>query len=547
MNLTMLPNNKQISVTHFNHLCVAVLFVGQLFFAGCSATRFAPGRAQVDSELQARFARGLGPTDVHDPQIPADVVLDDGVNPDEAVAVALWNNPAFNATLARLGMARGDLLQAGLLRNPQFQLFLPGGTKQLEWALFLPLDAMLLREKRLDFSQQEVCRVAEELVQNGLNLVRDTRVAHAQLAFAVDRAALGRETVELRRSIANLTQKQFEAGDISQLEATNALIALKQAEADAAGLNHAVAQAEAGLKQLMSISTMPINLFAVYENSPTLADHDLESLIAQATSSRPDLRAAAIAVQTAKKRADLSRWQWLRFDLVADANSGGAGNSNFGSGFRFDIPIFDRNQGGIQTADWTVYQAGQNYKSVRDQVVQDVQTSLSQHRQAAESLALMQTEVTASLDESLRLAEKAFQGGGASYFIVLQTTNQFLDARVRTLQLTMDLRIASANLDRSVGRSLVASPDNHILPLDEESAEVIPASLSSDEFAETTNNILILSKDGSALFSGAGDRRRVSAALRRIAARLDTTDSLRVEPDDPTSSKKGNVTARWQQ
>ncbi len=98
---------------------------------GCAATRCAPGRPQVDAELQSRVADGLGPSLCGETSIPDDVLLDDGVTADEAVAVALWNNSAFNATLAQLGMARGDLVQAGLLRNPQFQIFLPGGTKQL--------------------------------------------------------------------------------------------------------------------------------------------------------------------------------------------------------------------------------------------------------------------------------------------------------------------------------------------------------------------------------------------------------------------------------
>lgn len=50
--------------------------------------------------------------------LPPGASLDDGITEDEAVAIALWNNAAFQETLVSLDIARGDLIQAGLLPNP---------------------------------------------------------------------------------------------------------------------------------------------------------------------------------------------------------------------------------------------------------------------------------------------------------------------------------------------------------------------------------------------------------------------------------------------
>lgn len=439
---------------------------------GCAVYRCAPGRSQVDSELLARVRHGLGPDSCGEVSIPSDVDLADGITPDEAVAVALWNNSAFNATIAQLGIARGDLIQAGMLRNPQFQLFLPGGTKQLEWTLYLPIDALLLRERRLDMTQREVCRVAQQLVQNGLDLVRDVRIAHADFKLSHDRAMLAQESVQLRQNIADLTQKQLDAGDISELEATTATIALQQAEIDAAAMMQVVRQAEARLKQLMSIGTMTIDLTPVAVEPSFAVLPEPDALISEAMTSRPDLRAASFAVAAAQHRAQLARKQWLRFDAVADANSGGAGPSNFGPGFRFEIPIFDRNQGGVHSADWAVQQAIQNYNVIRDQIVADIQTALSQYSAADQNLTQLRTNVMTSMEEAVQLAGRAFADGGTSYFLVLQTTSLYLDARVREIQLTADLQRAAANLDRSVGRNITwkqqASVATEILPtLDE--------------------------------------------------------------------------------
>lgn len=553
----MPPNPPDNSTTESAvTLRALVAFLLAVSFVGCASTRCAPGRQQVDSELQSRVSDGLGPSQCDgESMIPDDVLLDDGVTADEAVAVALWNNSAFSATLAQLGMARGDLVQAGLLRNPQFQIFLPGGTKQLEWALFLPVDALLLRETRLDISEREVCRIAEQIVQNGLDVVRDTRVAHADLVFAVDRAALANEAVDVRKRIADLTKKQLDAGDISELEATTARIDFLRAQADAAGLQHVVAQAEARLKQLMSIGTWQVTLQPI-ANDPQLnaSSFELQTLNDQATSCRPDLRAASFAVEAAKKRADVSRWQWLRFDVVADANSGGAGNSNFGPGFRFDIPIFDRNQGGILTADWSVNQAVQNHNAIRDQVVMEVQTAYSQIQQATDNLAMLRSDVLTSLQEAVDLAQKAYVDGGAPYFLVLQTTSQFLDSRAQELQLIADLRRAQANLDRSVGRNLSQSvPEPVVVPLDfTEDQSTLPPDdgVQQVQLAGGEPNILIISRDGSSLFSGDTNDERIEIKLRRIA---DELDAMKTDPIQTAKQKAspvnfgGAITTGWRQ
>ena len=61
--------------------------------------------------------------------MPPDASIDDGLTSQEAVAIALWNSPSFQATLADLGIARADLVEAGLLRNPVFSLLFPVGSQ----------------------------------------------------------------------------------------------------------------------------------------------------------------------------------------------------------------------------------------------------------------------------------------------------------------------------------------------------------------------------------------------------------------------------------
>ena len=104
--------------------------------AACATTQ-APDRAKIATAITERSgvdAKGLpAPGPKWAP--PPGTSLDDGLTIEEAVGIALWNNPDFQVALTSLGIARADLVEAGLLKNPVFSLLFPWGPKQLEFTL----------------------------------------------------------------------------------------------------------------------------------------------------------------------------------------------------------------------------------------------------------------------------------------------------------------------------------------------------------------------------------------------------------------------------
>lgn len=182
-----------------------------------------------------------------------------------------------------------------------------------------------------------------------------------------------------------------------------------------------------------------------------------EDLIEEALTCRPDLHSAKWAVAAAGERSKLSRWLWWRLDGVLDARSGPAFNG-VGSGLRFDVPIFNRNQGGILRADWELNAALHNRDAISDQIVADVRTAYRQLQQAHENLVILKQEVEPALIDALQIAKKGFEDGGSDYLIVLQATTQYLTAKGQILTQTAACNRAGAELERSVGRSLIAPP-----------------------------------------------------------------------------------------
>jgi len=148
--------------------------------------------------------------------------------------VALWNNAAFQSLLTDLGVSSAQLFDAGLITDPQFILFFPLGPKQLELGGFQAIDALWLRPIRERAAELDLQRVSHGMVQNGLNVIRDVRVAHSDLLLAQQQAELARDAERLRTQIADLAQKRLDAGDISELELNTTRIDAMQATAAAA-------------------------------------------------------------------------------------------------------------------------------------------------------------------------------------------------------------------------------------------------------------------------------------------------------------------------
>ena len=442
-------------------LCGVLLATGGCHWAGV------PGRRGfVSSELTSRFGHGIS-TSVCPGQsvIPPDVSLDDGITEDEAVHIALWNNAAPLELLTDLGISRAQLLSAGLISDPQFIVIFPLGPKQLEFIGYQSVDALWLRPIRRRVATRDLNQVSESMVQNGLNTIRDARVAHADLVQTQQQSGVARDAESIREQIAELARKRLAAGDISELEAATSQIDALQAKAAAARAVLDVSLAQHRLRTVLGLTMLDVPMLAVGNAGPSVErgdagviEEDAEALINTALAMRPDLRAAEIGIEAACERIGLANHQFMTLDAIYDANGQGIEGFESGPGLRFTVPIFNGNRGGIAIAKAQWQKAARQYVTVRDQITLDVRTAHTQLLQARENLRLVQSEILPATKEAEQMARRNYQSGGATYFLVLQTTGPYLDARMRESLLIADVQRATAELERSVGTRLVISP-----------------------------------------------------------------------------------------
>ena len=447
-----------------------------VFLNGC-ATRSSGVSTQVSKRIEDRAGHGLNPN----PQsssfaIPPGVSLDDGLSEDEAVAIALWNNAAFQSDLTALGFARADLIEAGQLRNPILTLLLPWGPKQLEATANLPIEVFWQRPRRVAAAKVEAERVAESLTQTGLNLVRDVKLAYADRLLANDRARIAAQSVSQRNEIARIVDARFRAGDISDLETSAARLDARRAEEQAARFNADAALAADRLRFMLGIPagdkafnitasaqvlTAPASSYqnvALSNTAQQTPIADVNELIKQALAARPDLRAAELAIEAAAKRAKWERSKILSLSAILDANAKGSKGFEAGPGVQVELPIFNRNKGGITRAEAEIERAARQYVAVRHRIALEVEEALTQLQQARASLDSYRTQILPRIEEDIRISEKAYAAGEVPYLFVLETSRQITDARLREAEASAALQRATAQLERAVGRKISETP-----------------------------------------------------------------------------------------
>jgi outer membrane protein, heavy metal efflux system len=429
---------------------VLALVVGTV--ACATTTRKVPDRSTLDEAIRTRAVSGIRLESTA--PLPPDVSLDDGLTSQEAVAIALWNSPAFQATLADLGIARADLVEAGLLRNPVFSLLFPIGPKQLEWTLQLPLDALWQRPRRVAAAQLNAQAVGQRLVWDALTLVAQVRTAHADAAIADRRLQLTIENVDLVQRLATITEARLRAGDISELEARSARSDAARVQVVRRAVEH-----DRDLARLTLAATLGLDSAAGQLRPVPTALGDPSSCgaeparLEEALASRPDVRAAEIGIEAAAQRARWERSRVLALIGLLDANGRGEEGFELGPGVNVDVPIFSRNQGAITRAEVEIERAGHQYSAVRAQVVVDVRSASVRVQQAEQAVAAWRDEIVPSLETEQRQAEAAYQAGEIPLFTLLDVSRRLVDGRTRWLDAEADLQRAVISLERSIGRS----------------------------------------------------------------------------------------------
>ena len=369
---------------------------------------------------------------------------------EQAIAIALWNNPEFQLALTSLGLARADVIKAGQLPNPALGLLFPNNTSALEAAAKLPLDALWLRPLRVQAAQFDAGAIADNLTQGGLDVIRNVRVACAGIELARQRRQHAEESAAAFAGMADVADARLKAGDTGELEPSQARAEAQVSSQESQRLSYEEKLAVENLRALLGMSsggtTLSLRPLPPARNGPPASAN---SLIATAFASRPDIRAAEISLLAAGTRVKLAKAEILSLTAAGKFTDG----SGTQAGVDGPLPLLNQNQAGRALANANVEKALRQLNLVRERAAAEVRSARVKLDQARAVSRGWET-VIPSLRSAVEKAQNSVALGEANQLVALDAARRLADARAKSAESEARLREARAELEHAIGRKL---------------------------------------------------------------------------------------------
>ncbi|MDB5119612.1 MAG: hypothetical protein JWN56_830 [Sphingobacteriales bacterium] len=437
---------------------IAVGF-GSLLWLGSCAPKVTAIRSGVSERIKQQYGYDLSAASKPGTSLlPPSVQLNNGIAEDEAVSLALYNNPQYQSDLATIAISQADVTDAGVVSNPLLRYLLPSGGLNVSGYINFGLDFLWQRPQRIAFAKAELERTSENMVQRGYTLIRDVQTAFADLQLVKEKAAILAQNATIRKEIQELANTRFRLGDISELETltTRADSAAAVDEYTKASLDTILT-----IHRLNTLLGYSPDTVVNYVFSKTdFINHKVskDEYFKLAFENQPELKSATLSINSGGKKLGWERSRIINFmGTLNFQHINGKGGSEllpnaFNPGIQMELPVLNRNQGKIARARAEMEQASFNYVSIRQRVVLDVANAYDRYEQTLKSYQVWNTNTLPALQEAVRLSRLTYQRGDISYLPVLEAMRQLMNGQLRKAEIEAELRRAVSQLNLSIGK-----------------------------------------------------------------------------------------------
>ncbi len=342
-------------------------------------------------------------------------------------------NPILPRDRAQIDSARGTATQAGLWNNPRFDTNNPqvfnGRTTLLNAGFQQEIPVM--GKKRLDqAAANENARQTEfTLPQDRLVLFTNIRQQFYQVLADQRRIQVLNEMVEVLRRSYETGEKKRKAGEASQADVLLLRLDLQRAEAN---LLSTRALLDGDRKQLGALVGIPglVSGDVVGELSGDYPVFDEEMVKRFVTMQNTQVLIAKAVIEQTKFQLRRAEVEPFPNPYMGPAYQYGLlpGAEQFWFNIQFDIPVLNRNQGGIRAARGNVRAAEENLATIQFNLLNQAHNLLSQYQAAREIVRKFEAEILPNTRELLRLAQEGYAKGLTDFATFLQVQRSLVQA-----------------------------------------------------------------------------------------------------------------------
>jgi cobalt-zinc-cadmium efflux system outer membrane protein len=367
--------------------------------------------------------------------------------------LALQNNPSLSVAWANVNSARGRQIQGGLAPNPTIgyladdmgednsagkqggfvsQQFITGGKLCLNRAIGVK-DVQVFQFRR---DTQE------------LRVLSDVRIRFYEALAAQRRMEMAKEISGIGQLLTKSTQQLFDSQQVSRSDLLQAEV--EAGESDIVASNAVVRNDEAWrlLASVVGISA----------NEPRPLDGKLDgdiprlewaSSYARLVNESPELAAAHARVQKARLSIERARRENIpNVDVMASV--GHRNQNDFdvaGVQVGIPIPLLDRNQGNIMSADSELVAAQNDIHRIELELQERLATVFRRYESARQQVDRYQKDLLPRAQTSLELVGQGYRAGQTSFLVSLTSQRTYIRVNLAYIDALSELRQSAALID----------------------------------------------------------------------------------------------------
>lgn len=323
----------------------------------------------------------------------------------------------------------------------------------------IPLGKRLRRQTELNRACAEVARI--HALARFRELYLDLRANYAGLAIATQRVQAREAIGAGAKQSLEAGRRLVEAGQAAALDVAMFELEYQRSQAELLAARRETADAESALAGLLGVSalaarSLPENpLPALPPELPALETLK-EALVAEHTGlarlrARYEAAERALRLEISKQVPDFT------FGPGWD-NEAGERKTVLGLTLGIELPLFDRNQQGIAEAKHRREEVRTQYESELKRALAGLEHAHGTLGIARENRVLLNEKILPKAEGNVALARRSVQAGAASAFHLLDAERSARRVKIEALEAELAERKAWSELERAVGRPLLAFP-----------------------------------------------------------------------------------------
>jgi cobalt-zinc-cadmium efflux system outer membrane protein len=411
------------------------------------------------------------------PTGPEDEGPPDGLTLDAALDITLARSLDLQTKYYEIPQARADTLQASLRANPAFyqdgQLLqyrrfdrsIPGGPSQYDTNITMPIDFSHKRQARTLVAARAE-KVLEAQYQDAVRQRVDD-VYGAYVTVLQSRLTIRFASQALKRleDVAKKTEELYQRNQVSQTAVNQAKIQFRTARLGLVDAEKTYRKAKLDLGSFMNLpkeQALSIELKgSIIDSAPP--PPPLDELLNIALDSRPDILAYRLGVKRAEADVRLARANrfndayllYQPYTFQDNSPYGLKGAYSWALGVTVSLPVFNRNQGGIQRANLNVTQTQLQLTELERQTLIDVAKATEEYETTRREVEEFRNDVLPAArqvhDDALRL----YKSGATSSIDLLNAELAFSTVVKQYLDTAISHRQSMLALNTAVGKRIL--------------------------------------------------------------------------------------------